>query len=54
MMLTDTNQDAQCQICFSKIFIGDERCIVHHDNGDFLACILCGATAEKLGWCISV
>ena len=54
MQLTDTNQDEQCQICFSKIFIGEERCIVHHDDGDLVSCILCGASAERLGWFISI
>ena len=54
MMLTDTNQDGQCTICWCKLFRGDERCIVHHDDGDRLSCILCGAAAERLGWCISV
>jgi len=54
MMLTDTNQDGQCQICWSKLFIGDERCIVHTDVEDLLSCVLCGRSAEILGWCISV
>ena len=54
MMLTDTNQEQQCTICWSMIFRDDERCIVHHNDGDRLSCILCGAAAERLGWCISV
>ena len=54
MMLTEFDTDVQCQVCFSMVFAGDERCIVHHDDGDLLACILCGAAAERVGWCISV
>ena len=46
--------DAQCMICWSLIYDGEERCIVNHDEGDLLSCILCGAAAERLGWCISV
>ena len=47
------NQEQQCQICWSMIMIEQERCIVHAEK-DHLACILCGAAAEQLGWCISV
>ena len=46
--------EGQCQVCWSLIFDGEERCIVHHDEmGDVLSCIHCGAAAEKLGWFIS-
>ena len=54
MMLTNINKDIQCQFCFSMVFAGEERCIVHLNDGDLLCCILCGAGAERLGWCISV
>ena len=54
MNITSPDTKEQCTICWSLIHIGDERCIVHHDDGDMLSCILCGAAAERLGWCISV
>jgi len=53
-LLTNINKDIQCEVCWSMVFAGDKRCIVHHDDGDRLCCILCGASAERLGWCISV
>ena len=54
MIVTDITKNEQCQICYSLIYAYDERCIVHYDDGDRLSCILCGAAAEQLGWCISV
>lgn len=59
MMLTNINTEVQCQICWSMVMKGDERCIVHHDDGDLLCCMICAAfptstAAERLGWCISV
>ena len=54
MWLTNTQKEEQCQICWSMIMIGDERAIIHHDDGDRLGCIMCCAAAERLGWCISV
>ncbi len=53
-MITNINTEVQCQICWSMVMKGDERCIVHTDDDDYTSCILCGAAAEKLGWCISV
>jgi len=54
MIITRTDIEQQCQICWSMILIGDERAMVHHDDGDRLACVMCAAAAERLGWCISV
>ncbi len=54
VFLTNLKIEQQCEICWSLIMIGDERCIVHHTDEDMLSCILCGTAAEKLGWCISV
>lgn len=48
-------KEVQCQICWSLVFAGEERCIIHHpDHGDMISCILCGAAAERMGWWISV
>lgn len=54
MFLTNCDLEQQCTICWSLIHQGEERCVIHHDHADRLACILCGAAAERLGWCISV
>jgi len=54
MNITNINTDIQCQICYSMVYAGEERCIVHTNKRDFLSCILCGAAAERSGWCISV
>ncbi len=35
------------------VFRGEERCVVHTDDADYRACVLCGAAAERLGWWIS-
>ena len=53
-MITRTDIEQQCEICWSMIMIGDERCMVHTDVEDLLSCVLCGRSAEILGWCISV
>jgi hypothetical protein len=47
-------KEFQCQICWSMVFEGDERCIVHTDEDTLESCILCGAAAERLGWWITV
>ena len=54
-LMSEINYDIeqQCQICWSMIMIQEKRCIIHAEK-DHLPCILCGAAAEKLGWCISV
>ena len=47
-------KEMQCQLCWSLVFEGEERCIVHHDQkGDLMSCVLCGAAAERMGWWIT-
>jgi hypothetical protein len=46
--------EVQCQICWSMILEGEERCRVSTQDDDYLSCMLCGATAERLGHFISL
>jgi Pyruvate/2-oxoacid:ferredoxin oxidoreductase delta subunit len=47
-------KEIQCQICWSLVPEGEERCQVSTVDKDYLSCILCGAAAEKLGHFISL
>lgn len=43
----------QCQICQSMVFEDEDRCTVHTHDKKYLSCMLCAASAEKLGWWLS-
>lgn len=43
--------DFSCWICCSMTFEGEESYIVDHTiHGEIKLCVMCGASAEKLGW----
>ena len=46
-------KEIQCEICWSIVMEGEERCVVHTDDKMYLSCILCGAASERLGWWIT-
>jgi len=49
----ETKTDFGCEICHSMVFIGDENAIVHAKK-DYKSCMLCAASAEKLGWSLTI
>ena len=49
-------KEVQCQICWSLILEGEERCRVSDgvSSLDYISCMLCGSAAERLGHFISI
>jgi hypothetical protein len=47
-------KEIQCEICWSMVLEGEERCNVSTEEEDYVACMLCSAAAERLGHFISL
>jgi len=47
------SKDFECEICHCMVFDGEEHAQLEHESIQNI-CILCAATAEKLGWRIIV
>jgi len=47
------NRDFSCEICHAVSFVGDEYAQIEHERIQNI-CILCAASAEKLGWRIII
>jgi len=47
-------REVQCEICWSLVLQGEERCQVSTEDRDYVSCMLCGSAAERLGHFISL
>ena len=50
--------EMMCEICYTMVLDGEEYAIVHANSQlgqrDYHSCMLCAASAERLGWGITV
>ena len=49
----EVKSDFSCEICHAMSFVGDEYAQIEHETIQNI-CILCAASAEKLGWRIII